>query len=67
MMEVGNAPQDSVLLQQLLLVNDGQQQYDAGNGGRRGRQTSFQPLCLHLLANQFSIVREPTLQTMDTD
>mmetsp|Transcript_15410 Transcript_15410/g.22936 ORF Transcript_15410/g.22936 Transcript_15410/m.22936 type:complete len:908 (-) Transcript_15410:318-3041(-) len=70
MMGVGDAPQDGVLPQQLLLVNDGQQQYGAGNGGRGGRQTSFQRLCLHRLADRFNIVREPAstpLQTTDVD
>eukprot|EP00957_Ditylum_brightwellii_P002650 203803-Ditylum_brightwellii.AAC.2 len=37
MMEVGDAPQDGVLLKQLLFVNDGQQQYGTGNG----RQTAL--------------------------
>eukprot|EP00957_Ditylum_brightwellii_P169800 12924032-Ditylum_brightwellii.AAC.1 len=36
MMEVGDATQDGVLLQQLLFANDGQQQYSTQNG----RQTS---------------------------
>eukprot|EP00957_Ditylum_brightwellii_P146734 11170027-Ditylum_brightwellii.AAC.1 len=67
MMGVGDAPQDGILLQQLLLVNDGYQQYSEGNGRRGGRQATFQSLCLHFLADQFNIVREPTLQTIHVD
>uniref|UniRef100_A0A7S2N3F4 SUZ domain-containing protein n=1 Tax=Helicotheca tamesis TaxID=374047 RepID=A0A7S2N3F4_9STRA len=55
---VGDAPQDGVLPQQMQIVGDGQQ-YNAGGSGRGGRQTSFQRLCLHRLADRFNIVREP--------